>query len=60
MPGAEQILRNYTDASRRAGGTVEYESSSVVVVKLGSGAAEVWARISAAGGEQYTLTVVGQ
>jgi OOP family OmpA-OmpF porin len=60
MPGAEQILRNYTDAARRAGGTVEYESSSAAVVKLGSGAAEVWARISAAGGEQYTLTVVGQ
>jgi OOP family OmpA-OmpF porin len=60
MPGAEQILRNYTDAARRAGGTVEYESSSAAVVKVGSSAGEVWARIGAAGGEQYTLTVVGQ
>jgi outer membrane protein OmpA-like peptidoglycan-associated protein len=60
MPGPEQILRNYTDSARRAGGTVQYESSSAAVLKLGAGAAEVWARIAAAGGEQYTITVVSQ
>ncbi len=56
MPGPEQILQNYLDAARRAGGTVQYESSSAAVVKMG----EVWARIAASSGEQYTITVVSQ
>ncbi len=58
MPGPEQILRYYADAARRTGGTVQYESSSALVTKQTTGASEVWARITAAGGEQYTITVV--
>jgi OOP family OmpA-OmpF porin len=60
MPSAEQILRTYTDAARRGGGTVQYESSSAAVVKMRDGAAEVWARIAAPTGEQYTVTIASQ
>ena len=58
MPGAEQIVRHYADAARRAGGSVQYESSTATVVKLADPSGELWARIAAAGGEQYTITIV--
>ncbi len=54
MPGPDQILKNYATAAQTAGGAMQYESSSAAVVKMG----ELWVRIAAAGGEQYTLTVV--
>ena len=54
MPGPDQILKSYTDAAQSAGGTLQYESSSAAVVKMG----ELWIRIAAAGGEQYTLTIM--
>lgn len=54
MPGQDQILKSYADAARSAGGTMQYESSSAAVLKMG----ELWVRIAAASGEQYTLTIV--
>ncbi len=59
MPGPDQILKTYTDAAQTAGGAVQYESSSAAVVKMGdSKMGELWLRIAAAGGEQYTLTIL--
>ena len=54
MPGPDQILKSYTDAAQGTGGIVQYQSSSAAVVKRG----DLWVRIAAAGGEQYTLTIV--
>lgn len=54
MPGQDQILKSYADAARSAGGTIQYESSSAAVLKMG----ELWVRIATASGEQYTLTIV--
>jgi len=54
MPGPDQILKSYMDTARTSGGAVQYESSSAAVAKIG----ELWLRVAAAGGEQYTLTIV--
>ncbi|MEP6535958.1 MAG: OmpA family protein [Bryobacteraceae bacterium] len=54
MPGPDQILKSYMDTARAAGGSPQYESSSAAVAKIG----DLWLRVAAAGGEQYTLTIV--
>lgn len=47
MPSAVQILRNYENAARTAGGQVLYESEDTTTICLSKGGKETWVEVSA-------------
>ena len=46
MPSALQILRNYENAARTAGGQVLYESEDTATIRLAKGGKEAWVEVS--------------
>jgi outer membrane protein OmpA-like peptidoglycan-associated protein len=58
-PSELQVLRNYANAVKAAGGTVVYETDIYISMKIVKGASQVWVAVAAGnGGTAYTLTIL--
>jgi len=57
-PSDTQIIRNYANAIKKIGGTVEFQSGTDITLKLSKGGAETWAAIRTHSGDSYALTIV--
>lgn len=61
-PSALQIVRNYTNAAKTAGGKLVYQyedgGAQISTVKIVKGKAEIWAKVYAYDNGTYTLNVI--
>jgi len=58
-PGKLYVIRNFTNAVKKAGGEILYEKSDNAVMRLIQGDKEVWVRVNcAANGSWYYLNII--
>ena len=53
-----QAIRNYTNAIKKIGGTVVYETGGCATMKVTKNKQEIWAGVTVAAGYEYTVTII--
>ena len=57
-PSVLAIIRNYTNAMKKIGGEIVYESAWRATLKLIRGPPEIWVGVDVVAADQYTLVIV--